>query len=732
MGPLLNRLRRACRRPAAAVALVSLLSLPSFGQTPCADVGSLLEMLRLPAGRTSTLFTGGWAAFYPKDAEYDGSALSREDLRCTLVLRKEGAELERWTMLLQGAQAVYSRFQPYGAPASHNFDSAGNYELAFELDGKPVTRVPFTVALSASGDPFNPATSVAIDTELMHWAQLRSEVDHPTPTMELGFWLRKSDLDLKPGEDVQITFERAGQPVYRCREIRASNLPSGPEWRNYNASILFPEAKGGRSVFQKDFLKLDGDYRVVFRAGDRILRAFQYTIQNGQAVPHARSEFGYEPAVDYLLPRTLDGDGSAQISVQWLEPLADPTVGAAAPAAVVKASASTRAAWKPSVPAPARPTALTVTNVAARVDAHLAAGDGIIAYGTGAVRGVAYLDCATGEEKSIPGGAEYASGAFLVCGKKIVLVKGRQVSVFDTATGQMTAIPLEDVHLAKTPSSMTKGRAIDADGMLVAVLCDPTKTTDRRSVKVLDLAGPTPKIIGMGFPDAPASHLCSIAVDAAGGVVVVGSDRQAKLFAADIAEDAPFKAIDLSGYDGLPRDCAPIVRKGSALIFDSTGTRKLRRVDLATGAVRTIAPLAKAEQWFAFDGERVALAGSTSHGGTYEVLVGSAASGAPAPPAGGGGSAGSGKLGYGQRVAMTEGGLVFASGIGKGGIGSGENLYVAGPGGWTMATVDGEPLKAVDATLGQHVLAFKTGKSRDARIGFVLLGKSSKPADLAR
>lgn len=260
---------------------------------------------------------------------------------------------------------------------------------------------------------------------------------------------------------------------------------------------------------------------------------------------------------------------------------------------------------------------------------------------------------------------------------KLVLVKGKQVVVYDAESRTHVEIPLDEVTLASSPRGLFKGGPIAADG-----------------------------------------------------VVVVGSDRKNGIFTAPVSPGADFQFHDLSGHDGFPKDCAPIVRNGQAAVFDSTGTRKLRLVNLATGAVRSVAPLAKAERWFAFDGERVALAGNESNGSDCRVLMGKAEGSAPTAPGGSGDAFGSGKLGYGQSVAMTQGGLVFTAGTGKSGIGSSEVLYVTDGAQWKAALMGDAKVPAVDVVLGEHMVAFKTGKSRDAKVAYVLLGNGSKPDDL--
>lgn len=716
-------------RLAAAAACAALATPLLSAQAPCADVCDLLDALTIPKGGNRILFTDGYGAFFPADSHYDGAPRMRENFRCHLVLDEGGVEVGRWPLLVQREAKVFQRFQPFGQSPIHEFKGAGDFVLSVEFDGEDVTSVPFRVDAEASDDPFDPATTYTIDSGLARWAQLVVSHRSSQPTVGVRFRVRGMDLDLPKGAEVKVTVERQGRVVYDGGTIGASTLRGQVGWMEFDRQLRYPDQKGGGFLPLEDFVKVDGTYRIVLRSGDEVLRGWDFVVDGGKLVPHARSSFDHTPRSEYLLSRVPLPEGKGYEDVVWLEPVAEPAASMEPAPAAALASAATRAAWKPAVALPERAPKVVVTDVAARVDAHLAAGDGVVAYGTGPNTGVSILRCdGDGGEATIPGGAEFSSKWFAFCGTKLVLVKRQEVFVYDTASGSMAQVP--DVWLARTPTDAMKGAHIAADGNLVAVLCDPAKVSDRRVVKVIDLSADAPSVIGLGFPDATPRELVSIAVDAAGGTVVLGSDRKSCLFVAPIAADAAFTKLDLSQHDGINRDCAPIVRGGQVAVFDATGSRRLRLVTLEDGSVRTLSGMGKSLRYFDFDGERVALASDVSYGSSYEVRFG-AADTQPVAPAGAGESSSYGKAGYGQRVALAPGGLVFTSGHGKSGIGKDEVLLVSDGGAWHAVTRGGAALPAVDATMGQGVLAFKTGKSRDARVGYLLLGRGMKPEGLA-
>lgn len=715
--------------------LVTTLLLGATGfasaQSPCVDPNQLLDVLSMQNGKPVMMFIDAFGAFFPEETYYDGRNLTRETNQPQLVLEKNGQEVDRWTVNADSMGGAFCRLHTVGRPSVHTYTESGDYALSVAIDQTKVTTLPFSVELKKSSDPFDPKTTVSVECDLMHWGQLRViDAKGSSPRLEFGTRLRGGDFEVPKGGKVEAFIEQDGQKIYRAGSSSGAGLAKQGIWTKFSGSIQYLKEQGQGAVSYDDFAKRDGEYRVVMRVGDKIVRMYSFTIADGAVLAHERSAFSHAPATDYLLPRTIGGrDRNYFDNITWMESM-DASAGAPTAKAVAGPSAAARAAWKPVVPAPKRPASIKLTNIAARVDAHIAAGDGVVAYGTGSNSGVAYIVAGEDTERTFAGGSESSSGVFFVCGKKLVLLNGNQVCVHDTVTGTSVDIPADVVTLPKRPSAFTKGRPIDADGMLVAVICDAGKVTDRRTIKVIDVSGSEPKVMALGFPAAEPRELATISVDAAGGQVVVGSDRKNGLFVAFVAENAPFRLIDLSAHDGYPSDCAPIVRGGLAAVFDTTGTRKLRLVDLASGSVTSVAPLAKAEQWFAFDGKRVALAGNTSFGGSYGVLVGTSAG--ATSPAGTGDSIKSGKNGYGQRIAMAESGIVFASGAGKGGIGTDEVLFATDGKTWHAVTVGGEQLKAVDITCGTHMLAFKTGKSRDAKVGYVLLGEGTNPTDITQ
>jgi hypothetical protein len=165
--------------------------------------------------------------------------------------------------------------------------------------------------------------------------------------------------------------------------------------------------------------------------------------------------------------------------------------------------------------APAGSLNVVKTGIKVEPRSRVAIGDGIIVYGTG-FNGVDYMQPGDTAGRGIPGGDEFSSAEFVVCGKKIVLAKNFNVSVYDTATKTMVDIPESEVRLSSMSSEMYNARAIAADGPYCIVSNDYTSVGDRSVIKLIDTSGPKPKLVKLPVADTRLK-VHQIAIDAATG-----------------------------------------------------------------------------------------------------------------------------------------------------------------------------------------------------------------------
>lgn len=706
-------------------------------QAPCVDQASMLNAFRLNHETRSLGLGEMYGAFFPEEA-IDRGQPGDPKLQTFLVIR-DGAGQERYRCPLYVGfrHSVWVTVRPGGTPVNFVFEEPGDYVYSIELDGTDVASVPFTMTMRDSGDPFNPvrmAFAAGPWSELAYFSLAQKSDPDQSPTFI--YWDRGGEFSTGSKINIRVEFRNDGDTVFQSRPATVPSNKSATHWYEVRLAVCFPKADGGGNARLKDVVKKDGEYQAIIFRDEKPWKLFKFNIAGGRLVPHARQKLGYQPRFDLLLGRTPRAQESKAEDLIWMEAESPEAAQAAANAtavAVTAPSAGAREVWAAAPTAPAgRTAALKLTGIATRMDAGLAVGDDIIAFATGSIKGVSWMRVGEDVEHTLPGGQDFHSKHFFVCGKKIVMLRDAQVVVFDTETEQLHEVPLTEVSVAKSFLDNYKGNAIDADGYLVATLNDPKKVDDRVIPKIIDVSGPTPRVISLKNTEAPVRDIESITVDAATGKIVMGSYRNKCIWVADVAPRAPFEKLDLSSIDGYAREAAPMLSGGWLAYFDASGSKpKFRLIEVATKRTRTLPSLGKAYRCYDLVGDRIAFATTESHGSEYAIAIGTPAGEIKLPEGSGQSLADTaGTVGLGSSIAIN-GGLTFIAGQGKSGIGSGEYLQVSDGQTWrAILGPDGKLIPAVDVVSGGRVLAFKTGARNDTTVGYVALGANTKLAEL--
>ena len=467
-------------------------------QQPALEYISFVKGMRVYPQSRSIAFLGATAAFLKPGSHQDAGGNIEAGSQVLLVLRAEGSDdaIERWPMIVEKRSGVFSSIRPGSLRATHVFDKEGRFNLTFQVEQERYTTLHFGVRLYESGDPFNPVTRMYIESPFEDLACL--QLEDPTSAnglIEFFQWTRGGRFNPSGAIEkshIEVRFE--GRTIYNSSNRTHGIDESASSWSGSASRLTFPKADGGHNIREPDLLKRDGVYDVLCLRNGAVDRAWRFEIRGGKSVTIARQGFKYEPRADFLLPRVPGTDRTSAYDLIWLEALdasQAQAAGNAAPAAVAAPAATDTARWTTDRPFPARPMQVVTTGASPRVDAAIVAGDGVIAYGTGANTGVSYLRIGEDIEHGIPGGVEFSSKVMAACGKKLVLVRKRQIVVFDTETEQLHEIPLEEICLERSRGDRYKACPLAADGMLVVTINDPKTVLDRRIVKVLDLSGTT-------------------------------------------------------------------------------------------------------------------------------------------------------------------------------------------------------------------------------------------------
>ena len=205
-------------------------------------------------------------------------------------------------------EGVFARLAVDG-PADLQLSEPGIYTMVFVVDGKPITRFPFILKQTGAGDdPYNPKKTYAFDGYWRQLAHITTSTLNDEPIPIFSVWLGGLDL---PAPEARQGFYRAN--LYRNGTLlahtnRAADSYSSGHFKRRKFTLFHPHEEhqevNARQLRMKEML-IDGEYELVLeRKPDGVkLRHFKFTVADGKITPLARTQLGFDPAVDFIVPR---------------------------------------------------------------------------------------------------------------------------------------------------------------------------------------------------------------------------------------------------------------------------------------------------------------------------------------------------------------------------------------------------------------------------------------------
>lgn len=377
---------------------------------------------------------------------------------------------------------------------------------------------------------------------------------------------------------------------------------------------------------------------------------------------------------------------------------------------------------------------VVVTMVQIQKDGMVAAGDGIIAFGStvGGLTGVSFLR--TGEPAATKIVGTFRGDAVYCTGTKVVLVADgnpKRVSVFDTDSEALAEIADSDVFDI-SPGANLENAYIAVDGGLVAYW--NRGGPNGAELSVADIRGAMPVVKRYAEKLTGVSHLD---VDGQRGEIAVMEDNQfITVFSATAdAAAAPIR-IDVKSIAGVPLAYSPKLRTaGGYALFADFNNVDAYLCNLDTQAISRLSvnPPAAADgaQQLAIRGGAFAYCLSRDVN-DFDVTQGSrVATGRVADlsaiSTGSGTAAGSARLGFGTSLAISPvGDAVYVAGrFGQspGGAVNEPSILQAnlGNGFEVLKDPGGKAVSAADVATGSNVVAFKVAVDElDIRLGYYL------------
>lgn len=375
----------------------------------------------------------------------------------------------------------------------------------------------------------------------------------------------------------------------------------------------------------------------------------------------------------------------------------------------------------------------TLTPVNTGLDVHnsarVAAGDGIIAYGTGGFSGVDWIRTGDTTGRGVTDADDYRASSFAVVDKKIIWVKGADftIHVFDTEAGTTESIDVTDIRLQNIPVGVQSAGHIRADGMYVGTMSDDGEVTDGKIVKVVDVSGATPNIIAMGTN--PPNQPSQIDVDASNPHVAVVVSDTFYVYDIENPNTAP-ETFDVSAMGGI--EDTQMSFKGGYIFYHAfeDGSTRAKMLDTSDGSVMDMGVTEAAAQLcmnqtkkyvYYVDRDANDSIGSDyrSSIGAVPNLTGTLAGDEEARVTGG--TDNLGRVGWAQACAIPpDGSYYFLCGTDS--IGTGEWLHV-GTGGTFVLLTDPDDatdmVRASDAHASNDIVAYKTGRNADTTLGYI-------------
>jgi len=202
---------------------------------------------------------------------------------------------------------VFARAQVQG-PADVQLTEPGVYNIIMFVDGEMATRLFVVLEQTDEGDdPFDPVKKHRFYGPWQLHAHLVEETYDDEPYYDLTFWVGGRDLAEGDDDDLFfVTLLRNGEVIGHSKRTQGHIAPG--HYERVSSSIFYPHGEKGSpnaGYLPRSEWTADGDYevRVMRRSDDAVIRSFRYEAKDGEIGRLDRTQLGYEPRIDYIVPR---------------------------------------------------------------------------------------------------------------------------------------------------------------------------------------------------------------------------------------------------------------------------------------------------------------------------------------------------------------------------------------------------------------------------------------------
>lgn len=212
---------------------------------------------------------------------------------------------------------AFARLQPSGHPGNIQLGQAGDFVMSVKANGQTLTKLPFTLHAKGGDDPFNPQKTFVLEGPWRSLAYLYVPVNEPEAPLSFRWWMSGQEL---PAEMKQATctvhLMRGTQEISVSRTkvvIDASNKL----WASRVCDFYLEKE---RKILTLGMLTAqDGDYRIVFKAKDKVIKSYAVPVMGGKVQQLKRCDLSFQPHTDFISPRRVDTSSGSSSRFKMVE-----------------------------------------------------------------------------------------------------------------------------------------------------------------------------------------------------------------------------------------------------------------------------------------------------------------------------------------------------------------------------------------------------------------------------
>jgi hypothetical protein len=224
-----------------------------------------------------------------------------------VIARANGAAVASVPLRLETPLASYTAFgmfKPDGVPGSADVGEPGDYVLSVQIDGQPITTLPFTMKRESNNDPFNPRTTFVREGPWRDLAYFSDRPEVPDSHLEFNWWT--SLRELPPGTKNPLVTLHLMRGAQEIAATRSPVVVTQTDWQFFYHEFHFPAEKQVRWMTLADLTKADGEYTLVAKVNGKPFKSYRAEVRGGQLQRHPRNSLDTQPHTDFISPRLVD------------------------------------------------------------------------------------------------------------------------------------------------------------------------------------------------------------------------------------------------------------------------------------------------------------------------------------------------------------------------------------------------------------------------------------------